>query len=98
VEASNCQPDPIITGGIRTEVTSHYLPNIADCIAGEEDKHPESTKKSGVAVQVTGKQLVCRGRGHTETGKEDIYKRHLGRAGVGAASGDGVHCVYDKQK
>lgn len=73
MEALNCQPDPIITGGIRTEVTSHYLQNI-DCIAGEEDKHPESTKKSGVAVEVTGKQLVCGGRGHTETGKEDIDK------------------------
>lgn len=91
MEASNRQTHPIITGGIRTEVTSHYLPNIADCIAGEEDKHHESTKKSGVAVQVTGKQLVCGGRGHTETGKNDIYKRHLGGAVVGTTV-DGIHC------
>jgi hypothetical protein len=90
VEAADCQTDPTITGGIRTEVTSHYLPNIADCIAGEEDKHPKSTKKTSVAVQVTSKKLLCGGRGHTETGKEDIYKRHLGGAVVGTTA-DGVH-------
>lgn len=90
MEATNCQIHPIITGGIQTEVTSHYLPNVADCIAGEEDKYPESTQKSGVAVQITGKQLVCGGRDHTETGEEDVYKRQ--RAVVGRISIVGVHC------
>lgn len=66
------------------------LPNIADCIAGDEDKHPQGIKKSRVAVQVTGKELLCGDRDHTETWEEDIYKRHLGRAG--ATSAYGVYC------
>lgn len=61
MEALDCQNHPIIRADIRTEVSSHYPPHIVDSVAGDEDKHHENTKESGVAVQVTGKQLVCGG-------------------------------------
>jgi hypothetical protein len=64
---------------------------MADCIAGEEDKHAKNTKKSSVVVEVTGKQLVCGSREHSKPGEKDIHERHLGSAVVVYTSVDDAH-------